>query len=618
VVDRYKVTVRTRRAVRGLAVLALTPVLAGLLTTTTAAAAGDEGGEALAAGSGGGVATVDANATRIGLEVLAAGGTAADAAVAAAAALGVSEPYSSGIGGGGFFLHYNAETGEVSTIDGRETAPAAMEPDSFLDPETGEPLPFDRAVTSGLSVGVPGTLATWAEALERWGSLDLAEALAPAEELAREGFVVDETFRSQTAQNEERFRAFPATAELFLPGGELPDVGSVFTNPELADTYAELAKRGTDWFYEGELAEEIAATASDPPVDPAADIPVAPGLMTPADLAAYEAIERAPTHVDYRGVDVYGMGPPSSGGSTVGEALNILEQFALSADEPAQVLHYYLEASRFAYADRNEYLADTDFVDVPLDALLSDEYAAQRACLIDPKQAATSPVPPGDPTAEGKDPCAAASSGGEAGSEGPSTTHLVTADRWGNVVSYTLTIEQIGGSGITVPGRGFLLNNELTDFTRTPPEPGEPLPANAPAGGKRPRSSMAPTIVLAEGEPFLAVGSPGGSTIITTVLQVLVNRLDLGMTLPEAVVAPRASQRNTEETIAEAAFLESDLRSVLESYGHRFAPVPEAYGPAREIGAVTALEFLDDGQTLYVAEPERRGGGTAMALDGKG
>ncbi|WP_219416836.1 gamma-glutamyltransferase [Pseudonocardia nigra] len=596
---------------RGLAVLAVTPVLAGLLSTSVASADGSSG-DPIAVGSGGGVATVDADATRIGLEVLAAGGTAADAAVAAAAALGVTEPYSAGIGGGGFFVHYDAETGEVSTLDGRETAPAAMEPDSFVDPATGEALEFDRAVTSGLSVGVPGTPATWTAALERWGTLDLGEALAPAEQLAREGFAVDEEFRGQTQINEERFRAFPATADLFLPDGALPEVGSVFTNPDLADTYAELGHQGVDWLYEGELAGEIAATAADPPVDPAATIPVAPGLMTTDDLAAYEVVEREPTHVDYRGVDVYGMGPPSSGGSTVGEALNILEQFELSAKDPVQALHLYLEASRFAYADRNRYLGDPDFVDVPLEALLSDEFAAQRACLIDPDKAAVSPVPAGDPAAD--DVCATAPSGG-ADHEGPSTTHLVAADRWGDVVSYTLTIEQTGGSGITVPGRGFLLNNELTDFDFTPPPPGEPLPANAPAGGKRPRSSMAPTIVLADGEPLLALGSPGGSTIITTVLQVLVNRLDLGLSLPEAVAAPRMSQRNTEDTIAEPAFLDSELRTALEGYGHSFVPAPSTFGPQPEIGAVAALEFLDDGRVAYVAEPERRGGGSAMALD---
>jgi len=588
---------------RRTAILAVAPLLAALLT---AGATTEPGGDTTASGAGGGVATVDADATRIGLEVLGRGGTAADAAVAAAAALGVTEPYSAGVGGGGLFVHFDAGTGEVSTLDGREAAPAAMAPDSFVDPATVEVLEFETAVSSGLSVGIPGTPATWEQALDRWGHLDLAEALAPAADLAHYGFVVDEEFRGQTGQNEERFRTFPDTAELFLPGDALPEIGSTFTNPALADTYDELGKRGVEWLYDGELGQEVAATAAQPP----STAPVPAGLMTPDDLAAYEVVEREPTVSDYRGLKIYGMAPPSSGGSTVAEALNILETFPVG--DPAQALHLYLEASRLAYADRNRFVGDPAFVDVPLDALLSDGFAAQRACLIDPARAATSPVPAGDPFAGGD--CATAPAAPQ-GSEGPSTTHLVTADRWGDVVSYTLTIEQTGGSGITVPGRGFLLNNELTDFDIAPPAAGEPLPANAPDGGKRPRSSMAPTIVLDDGAPLLAVGSPGGATIITTVLQTLVNRLDLGMTLPEAVAATRLSQRNGATTEAEPAFLDGPLRVELEAYGHAFVPAPTTFSPTPEIGAVAALEFLDNGEVQYVAEPERRGSGSAGALE---
>lgn len=569
---------------------------------------------ATATGSGGGVATVDPDATRIGLDVLARGGSAADAAVAAAAALGVSEAYSAGIGGGGFFVHYDAQTGTVATLDGRETAPAAMRPDSFVDPATGQALAMERAVTSGLSVGVPGTPATWAEALRRWGTLDLGAALAPAAQLARDGFVVDEEFRGQTALNERRFRAFPATAALYLPGGALPELGATLPNPDLAATYEELGRRGTEWLYRGELGAEVARAAAAPPADPAAG-PVPPGLMTPADLAAYAVVDRPPTRVAYRSVEVVGMGPPSSGGSTVGEALNILERFEIGDDDPARALHLYLEASRLAYADRNRYLGDPAFADVPLDALLGDDFAARRACAIAPDRAATSPVLPGDPRAAVPgELCPAAAGPPAAGTaEGPSTTHLVTADASGDVVSYTLTIEQTGGSAITVPGRGFLLNNELTDFDIAPPAPGQPLPANAPAGGKRPRSSMAPTIVLADGRPLLALGSPGGATIITTVLQVLVNRLDLGMTLPEAVAAPRISQRNSAATEAEPAFADGAPQADLEGFGHVFKPAPATFSPTPEIGAVTALEFLPDGRVLYVAEPVRRGSGSAMA-----
>jgi len=514
---------------RGLAALVVIPLLLTGCSTEVLP-------QATAEGAGGGVVTVDADATRIGLDVLARGGTAADAAVAAAAALGVTEPYSAGIGGGGFFVHFDAQTGAVTTLDGRETAPATMQPGSFVDPGTGQALPMERAVTSGLSVGVPGTPATWAEALRRYGTLDLATALAPAAQLARDGFVVDGEFRGQTSLNERRFRGFPDTAALFLPGSALPEVGTKLANPDLAATYEEFGRRGVEWFYRGDLAAEIAATAAAPPVDPAAGLSVAPGLMTSADLVAYQVVERPPTRIEYRGLEVYGMGPPSSGGSTVGEVLNILERFPVDADDPVPTLHRYLEASRLAYADRNRYLGDPAFVDVPIDALLSDDYAARRACGIG-ERAATGSVPAGDPRAPGAACPAAAgpvpTDAAPIDTEGPSTTHLVTADASGDVVSYTLTIEQTGGSGITVPGRGFLLNNELTDFDYQPPAPGQPLPANAPAGGKRPRSSMAPTIVLQDGRPLLALGSPGGSTIITTVTQVLVGRLDLGLTLPE-------------------------------------------------------------------------------------
>lgn len=603
---------RNPSSARGLAVLAAIPVLAALLTTSTATAAEPTPKTPVAVGSSGGVASVDPDATRAGIEVLEAGGTAVDAAVATAAALGVTEPYSAGIGGGGFFVYYDAKSGKVSTLDGRETAPAAMTATSFVDPATGKALAFDNAVTSGLSVGVPGSPATWATALERWGNKSLEEALAPAAKIARDGFVVDTEFRGQTMLNEKRFRAFPDTAALFLPGGKLPEVGSVFRNPALADTYDELGRQGTKWLYEGELAGEIAKTATAPPVDPAAGIPVAPGLMTAADLAAYDVVERKPTHVEYRGADVYGMAPPSSGGTTVGEALNILERFEVSGADPVQALHLYLEATRLAYADRNKFLGDPAFVDVPVDVLLSDDFAADRACRIDPKKAATSPVPAGDLGATGR--CATAPAAKQ-GAEGTSTTHLVAADRWGNVVSYTLTIEQTGGSGITVPGRGFLLNNELTDFDFAPPAAGSPLPANAPAGGKRPRSSMAPTIVLQDGKPLLAVGSPGGATIITTVLQTLYNRLDLGMSLPDAVAAPRISQRNSANTEAEPAFLESPTKALLEAYGQKFVLAPATFAPAPEIGAVAALEFGDDGKVTYAAEPKRRGGGSAMAAD---
>ncbi|HEX6921946.1 MAG TPA: gamma-glutamyltransferase [Actinomycetes bacterium] len=551
-----------------------------------------------AVGSGGAVATVDPEATRVGLDVLRGGGNAVDAAVAAAATLGVTEPYSAGIGGGGFFVYYDAASGSVHTIDGRETAPAAMREDSFR--ENGTPIAFADAVSSGLSVGVPGTPATWQEALDRWGTLSLDAALRPAEQVADRGFVVDQTFHQQTADNQQRFSYFTSTSDLYLPSGQPPAVGSVFRNRDLAATYRELGREGVDWLYDGSLAAEVVRTVQQPPVDPSSGWYARPGLMERTDLAAYDAPLREPTHVGYRGLDVYGMAPPSSGGSTVGEALNILENADVGSMTRTQAMHHYLEASALSFADRGEYVGDPDQVDVPLQQLLSDGFAKERFCQIDPGHAAAKPVPAGAPDGDYATDCGATAAGVRAADhEGLSTSHLTVADRWGNVVSYTLTIEQTGGSGIVVPGRGFLLNNELTDFNFAPAAGVESDP-NLPAPGKRPRSSMSPTIVLDDGRPFLAVGSPGGSTIITTVLQVLVDRLDLGMTLPQAIADPRASQRNTRTVQAEPGFETTGLAAL----GHQFTANPE-------IGAATGVEFLGDGRLLAAAEPVRRGGGSA-------
>lgn len=561
-----------------------------------------------AVGYGGAVSSVDPDATRIGIEVLRRGGNAVDAAVATAAALGVTEPYSSGIGGGGFFVHYDARTGRVETIDGRETAPAAMPHDAFSDPTTQAPYRFTpELVTSGVSVGVPGTLATWQRALRRWGSWSLGRAMAPATRLAGRGFVVDQTFRQQTLDNQVRFEAFPATAELFLPGGDAPAVGSVFRNPDLARTYELIGTRGPRAFYEGRLAAEIADNVQHPRTSAATSLPVPPGFLTTADLAGYRTIDRAPTHVGYRGLDVYGMGPASSGGSTVGEALNILERFDVPAMGDADALHHYLEASALAFADRGKYLGDPEYVDVPLDDLLSDEYAATRACTIEPDHALPKPVRAGDVDAPAA--CAAAAGRTAPDTENVNTTNLTAADRWGNVVEYTLTIEQTGGSGMVVPGRGFLLNNELTDFS-TVYDPADP---NRIEPGKRPRSSISPTFVLRDGSPFLALGSPGGSTIITTVLQMLFDRLDRGMSLEQAIAAPRASQRNTADVTAEQAFLDR-WESALSAYGHTFAVAGPPGSSAAEIGAATAIEFGAGGRMTAVAEPVRRGGGSAAVV----
>ena len=598
---------------RSTAIIGLTAAaLATLVVPAQARQAGHASGhppkdekQAVAVGYGGAVSSVDLDASESGIEVLRHGGNAIDAAVATAATLGVTEPFVSAIGGGGYLTYYDARTHKVFTFDGRETGPAKMTQDFFIDPKTGKPLSFDEAVTSGLSVGTPGTLATWDSALHRFGTRRLSDLLQPAIKVAKHGFTVDQEFVDQDTVNADRFKDIVPTRKLFLPGGAPPAVGSTFKNPELADTYQQIATKGIGWFYGGELGKEIANTVQHPPVDPNATRNVRPGVVEGSDLAHYKVIPRDPSHVNYRGLDVYGMPPSSSGGSTDGEALNIMKQFTLK--DPVEAAHVYLEASKLAYADRGAYVGDPAYVNVPLKTLLSDRFARSRACLIKPDQALTAPVAPGDLNGSG---CTGPSGQGQQlPYEGPQTTHLVTTDKWGDVVSYTLTIEQFGGSALTVPGRGFLLNNEMTDFdftSSTPP--GFPDP-NLPAAGKRPRSSMAPTIVLQNGRPKLAVGSPGGSTIITTVLQILMNRIDLGMSLPDAIWAPRATQRNTAQTQAEQAFID-EYGTALKEKGQDLVLFPGP--PAGVIGSATGLEFLGGGKVQAVAEKTRRHGGSAL------
>jgi len=508
--------------------VALTAAVTLVFGIPAAADVGSGSGPPTSIGTGGAAASVEKLATQAGIDILRRGGNAVDAAVASAAVLGVTEPFSCGIGGGGFMVLRTAG-GAVTTIDGRETAPAAMHPTSFW--ENGVPLPFSDARYSGLSVGVPGTVETWVDALERFGTMSLAEVLAPAIHVARHGYVIDQVWFDQANANRDWFDDIPASAALFLDADGTPrDVGTVFTNPALAKTYERIAHLGAKGFYRGAVADALVEAVRHPPASPTASHVWRRGVMKMRDLHTYAAPERVPTHVNYRGLDVYGMGPPSSGGSTVGEALNILEGYDLPSMTRETALHYYLEASRYSFADRNAYLADPAYFDVPLSGLLSEDYAATRRALIK-ETAAPGAVPPGDPYPyEGAE----------------TTTHLTTSDKSGNVVSYTFTIEATGGSGLVVPGFGFLLNNELTDFnfdSTTHP--------NRVEGGKRPRSSMAPTIVTKAGTPFLALGSPGGATIITTVLQILLDRVDLGLTLPQAIADPRASQRNAVSTGAE-------------------------------------------------------------------
>lgn len=559
-----------------------------------------------AVGTGGAVSSVDPDATAVGIEVLRRGGNAADAAVAAAAALGVTEPYSSGIGGGGYLVYYDAKHHRVSAIDGRETAPESFTPTVFTD-SAGNALDFNTVVNSGLAVGVPGTPALWDMARRRFGTWSLSKLLAPAQKLARHGFTVDQTFADQTSANAARFSVFPATADVFLPGGSAPAVGSTFRNPDLARSYGILRADGIDAIYHGALGRAMVQAARHPATNGET---VYAGQVTRADLAGYRALLRKPTHVTYLGLDVRGMPVSSSGGITTGEALNLLEAYrtrtgsTLAGVSDLQYLHRFSEASATAFADRNRYIGDVP--GVPAKQLLSQAYADERACgLFNPTAAAPRPIPFGSPDGSYGG-CGGTSSAQVAARDDHGTTHLTVTDRWGDVASYTLTIEQTGGSAITVPGYGFLLNNELTDFDFVPLTAGVPDP-NLPGPGKRPRSSMSPTIVFSNERPWLALGSPGGATIITTVLQVLTEYVDRGLPLVDAIAAPRLSSRNGVEE-AEPAIYDGPLGAGLVGLGHVLKLNPE-------IGAATAIRIYRHGRFLAAAETVRRGGGAAAVVD---
>jgi len=594
-------------------------ICVALVALSLAAAAPAAAKQAVARGTGGAVVSDSTAATNAGLEILRRGGTAADAAVAVAATLGVTDPFVAGIGGGGYLVFYDASAHRVLTIDGRETAPGAANQSLFIDPQTGRPLPFPTAVTSGLSVGVPGTLMTWQRALSRLGRLGLAEDLRPAERVARSGFRIDPTPREPIRENAFRFVDFTSTRALFLPGGNIPPVGFRLRNRDLARTYALIARRGIAALYGGRVGEDVVHTVQHLPLAPGATITPRPGLLRLSDLRGYAAPFVSPTHVSYRGFDVYSMPPSSSGGSTVGEALNILSNFDLARETRVQALHHYLESTRLAFADRNRYVGDPRFVSVPLRRLLLAAFGRQRACLINPQQALMSPVAPGDPFAGSNGCVPRQPTSADQPSPETSTNHLVVADRYGNVVSYTNTIEQLGGDGVVVPRRGFLLNNELTDFDFAPLQAGVPDP-NLPAKGKRPRSSMSPTMVLRRGRPFEALGAAGGATIITTVLGILVNRIDFGMKLPEAIAAPRASQRNSTTTQAEPAFIALPTTPGLEALGQTFkisdtSPLNPSIMIAPTIGTATGLELLGGGRILAAGEPVRRGGSAAGVVN---
>jgi gamma-glutamyltranspeptidase/glutathione hydrolase len=595
------------------ALAAVLLALPSVASTAAGQAPAGAGKEPVAVGTGGAVASMDTDASQAGIDVLRHGGNAIDAAVATASALGVTIPFVAGPGGGGFMVIYLAKTHQVVTIDGRETCPSACTPAMFTDPKTGQPLGYTYASDQPLATGVPSMVATWAKAISLYGRKSLAADLQPAIGVADRGFRVNADFQQLTESDLPELQAYPASRALLLtPAGNPLPVGYRLRNPDLAKTYRLLARYGPSYLYNGPLGQAIVQADDHPVVTPGNTVVALPGIMTTSDLRAYQARVLPPTHVRYRGLDIYSMAPPSSSGSTVGEALNILSGYDLSAEPRATALFHYLEASRLAYADRNAYVGDPRYVSVPLSGLLSPAFAATRRCLIH-NQALVSPVAPGDPY-----PPYASCQNQKAlqmAPEGGHTNNIVTADKWGNIVAYTNTINFFGGSGETVPGYGFLLNNEMTDFDFAPSSPGAYDP-NLPAGGKQPRSSMGPVIAFRDGNPVFSVGAAGGSTIPTTILQIILNHVDLRLSLPAALAAPRVSQRNSATSLAEPAFYNSALAQQLTSqFGEKFT---ETTGPILPLdyypGDATALQILGPGRFEAIAEPVRLGGGSALVV----
>ena len=570
----------------------------------------------LAASPDGVVAVSHPAAAAAGAHMLALGGNAIDAAAAVQFALNVVEPQSSGIGGGGFMLVHLAKTGETFIVDSRERAPAAASADMFAP--DGLAMAFPLASTSGLAVGVPGTLRGIDTVLRRWGTKQLADTLAPAIELAGRGFRVNRFLADDIAHDDGRTQLHPETAAIFRPRGVPLAEGDWLVQPELAKTLKLIAAKGSDAFYRGPLAQAIvkAQQRSRSELGDAGR-----GRMTLADLKQYQVAIRQPLIGHYRGWTLAGMPPPSSGGLTVLQMLNLLERFPLGDAAQGygfgspQTLHVMSEAMRLAFADRAVWIGDDDAVPVPRQGLLHPDYLATRAALIKKDRRMDTPQA-GDPLPWDAS-TAVQPKPSRAREESPHTTHFSIVDRWGNVVSFTSTIEYTWGSGITVPGYGFLLNNELTDFNLSPSADavtGNPG-ANDVAPNKRPRSSMAPLLLLKDGKPFAAYGSPGGAAIINSVLNVTLNLIDHGMPLQQAIDAPRLSvthaggKLNCEggQAFMQPAF-SVDTQDALRKLGHAGLGEAGTNGCQASIGSVQAVAIdLATGAHEGGADPRREG-----------
>lgn len=534
--------------------------------------------------------SADPRVTDAGMEMLRQGGSAADAAMAMMLALTVVEPQSSGIGGGGFLLYRDTASGTLSTINGRETAPAAATPDRFVGPD-GKPLPFLQAFQGGRSVGVPGNIALMAETHKKWGKLPWASLFKPAIRLSQKGFVVNKTLESRLSSIRPLWSNFSGARDIYWVNGKPVTAGVTLKNPKLAITLKAIAKKGPKAFYTGPIASAIVGAVTGSQLNP--------GDMTMTDLALYRAKEQNAVCAPYRVYVVCGMAPPSSGATTVLQILGTLERFDLASTGKDNAKSWYLigQAMQLAYADREKYLADDAFVDVPVAGLLDPEYIKQRSALIDPDKARTD-YPAGKPP--GAAPRTVALSSEVAG-----TTHFTAVDRKGNIANMTSTIE--GPFGSQIVAGGFFLNNELTDFTFAPEKDGAPV-ANRVVGGKRPLSSMAPTVVFdRDGRAVLALGSAGGKRIIMHVTKTLIGVLDFGLPLDQAIALPNIYFGGGQLEVEQDTFL-GNMTGDLAKFGQKVR--------ASDLGSKVNGAQYRNGQWSGAADP--RSEGTSATIDAKG
>ncbi len=529
------------------------------------------------------VAAQERIAAEVGRDILAAGGNAIDAGVAVAFALAVTLPRAGNIGGGGFMLVHDAKTGETHAIDYREMAPAGATRDMFLDADGNADSELSRY--SGAASGVPGTVAGMKMALDQYGSMEWADVIAPAIKLAEEGITVTPDLADSLEAMKERLTAYPSAAAIFYKdGGELYRPGETLVQADLAATLKTIAAEGPDGFYKGPVAAAIAKAVTD-----------AGGAMTVEDMANYKAIMREPVKGTYRGYEIVSMPPPSSGGVHLIQILNTLEGYPIGAlgENSAETIHLMAEAMKLAYADRSEYLGDPDFVDVPVSELMSKEYAADMRSKISASFAMPSEqIKPAD----------------LAPYESDQTTHYSIIDKEGNAISNTYTINFSYGSGLVADGTGVLMNNEMDDFSAKPGVPnaygligGD---ANAVEAGKRPLSSMTPTIVNKDGEVWLVTGSPGGARIITTVLQVIMNMIDHDMNVAEASTVARVHHQWLPDELRIEEGISLDTQRALQAKGHVIS-LQEVMGSTQSV-----MKDPETGFLLGASDPRRAGAAT--------